>query len=77
MNGLIDISGLRTAPMLEALAVWGAPLLRPRQFRLLASHPTLKRASVDLRTKAKNDEVRKLLPLPPAYYSKDDGFKFK
>jgi hypothetical protein len=65
LKGIADLSPLLTAPALTQLAIFDMPQLRPADVAVLSAHPTLRHLSVGLGSRRKNDEVTRLLPLPP------------
>ncbi|MFK4246140.1 hypothetical protein ACI2KV_25000 [Micromonospora chokoriensis] len=65
MNGLSDLTPLLTAPALTQLIIADMPQLQPADVAVLAAHPTLQHLSAGLGSRRKNDEVARLLPLPP------------
>ncbi|MEH0933522.1 hypothetical protein [Micromonospora sp. CPCC 205558] len=67
MNGLSDLTPLLTAPALTQLTIADMPQLQPADVAVLAAHPTLQQLSAGLGSRRKNDEVARLLPLPPVH----------
>lgn len=65
MKGLTDLSPLRTAPALTQLALVDMRHLQPAHVAVLSGHPTLRHLTAGLGSRRKNDEVGRLLPLPP------------
>lgn len=66
MKGLTDLTPLLTAPALEELILTGMGHLQPAQIAPLATHPTLRRATLHLGSGKKNRAAAAVLPLPPA-----------
>lgn len=65
MKGLTDLRPLLTAPALTQLALVDMTHLQPADVAVLSRHPTLGQLDAGLGSRRKNDEVRRLLPLPP------------
>ncbi|MGW3893203.1 hypothetical protein ACWD69_31565 [Micromonospora chokoriensis] len=55
------------APALTQLTIADMPQLQPADVAVLAAHPTLQQLSAGLGSRRKNDEVTRLLPLPPVH----------
>jgi hypothetical protein len=66
MKGLRSLKPLCTAPALESLIVNNSRHMLPRDFRPLRGHPSLRRLLVHLGSRSKNEEVKRILPLPEA-----------
>jgi hypothetical protein len=67
MKGITDLSPLNEAAALEQLLVVSARQLQVEDFKPLVGHSSLKRASVGLCSIRKNEQVERLLGLPPVH----------
>lgn len=67
MKGLTDLAPLLTAPALTQLTIADMPQLQPADVAVLAAHPTLQQLSAGLGSRRKNDELARLLALPPVH----------
>jgi len=67
MKSLTDLTPLLTAPALTQLTIADMPQLQPADVGVLAAHPTLQQLSAGLGSRRKNDELARLLPLPPVH----------
>lgn len=67
MKGLTALTPLLTAPALTQLTIADMPQLQPAGVAVLAAHPTLQQLSAGLGSRRKNDELARLLPLPPVH----------
>lgn len=64
LKGLRDLTPLLTAPALTDLALVDMRHLQPDDVGVLAGHPSLRRMITGLGSERKNNEVRRLVPLP-------------
>jgi hypothetical protein len=65
LKRVTNLSPLLTAPALTQLTLFDMPQLRPADVAVLSDHPALRQLSVGLGSRRKNDELARLLPLPP------------
>jgi hypothetical protein len=70
MKGLQDLRPLLTAPALEEVRIIDMGHLQPSDVAVLAGKATLRRATVGLGSRTKNDAVSRLLPLPAAEFGR-------